>query len=245
MKRATPLVVLRSAIFALVFGVGTLVFTPIALLTFPLPSMMRNRIIALWAFSMVFAARFICGIRWEVRGKRYLPRIPTVILAKHQSAWETMAFQLLFPAPVFVVKRSLLLIPFFGWGLAMTSPIAIDREAGRDALKQLVAQGRNRIRKGFWVVVFPEGTRMAPGERGRYRLGGAQLAVKTARPVLPVAHNAGELWSRRAFLKFPGKIIVSIGPLIETTNRSATEVTREAESWIEAEMARLALPAET
>jgi 1-acyl-sn-glycerol-3-phosphate acyltransferase len=165
-----------------------------------------------------------------------------VVLSKHQSAWETLAFQVIFPPQVYVIKRELLWIPFFGWGLAMLSPIAIDRSAGMRAVKQMLMQGKDRLKQGFWVIVYPEGTRTLPGARGSYQIGGAAIAAYAGAPVLPVAHNAGRCWGRKAFLKYPGLITVSIGPAIESRGVKADALTRQAEDWIETEMARLDRP---
>jgi 1-acyl-sn-glycerol-3-phosphate acyltransferase len=165
--------------------------------------------------------------------------VPFIVLSKHQSAWETLAFQVIFPRQVWVVKRELLWIPFFGWGLAMLSPIAIDRGAGRRALSQLLEQGRERLARRYCIVIFPEGTRVAPGNRGQYRAGGAWLAVKTATPVLPVAHNAGELWPRHALVKRPGLITVSIGAPIDPRNLTPDELNQRVEEWIEGEVRRI------
>jgi len=181
----------------------------------------------------------VLGIRYVVRGRENLPAGPAVVLAKHQSAWETVAFLMLFPPISPVIKQELLKIPFFGWGFRMINPIAIDRSAGREALKQIVVQGGEKLRHGFWVLVFPEGTRVAPGEKGRYGAGGARLAVDAGAPVVPVAHNAGEVWPRNAFVKRPGTVTVSIGPVIDSRDKSAAELTREVEAWIEDEMTRL------
>ncbi|HSO06851.1 MAG TPA: lysophospholipid acyltransferase family protein, partial [Pelomicrobium sp.] len=156
-----------------------------------------------------------------------------------QSAWETLAFQEIFPPQVWVLKKSLLWIPFLGWGLGMMSPIAIDRKRTREAMKHTVELGRRRLDYGFWVVIFPEGTRVRPGERGRYRSGGAVLAVETGAPVVPVAHNAGRVWPKNSFVKHPGTVTVSIGPPIATPGRDAADVIREVEDWIETEMARI------
>ena len=228
---------------SLLFMLGMVVFTPvyavIAILTFPLPAMLRYRIISGWAHITLWWLRLSCGIRHRVSGIEHIPATPTIILAKHQSAWETIAFQLIFPPQVWVLKRELLWIPFFGWGLAMTSPIAINRSSGREALKQLVAQGRDRLQQGFWVVVFPEGTRIAPGEKGKYHIGGAWLATHTQTTVIPVAHNAGEFWGKNSFLKKPGVIDVRIGPAIETAGMKPEELNRRVEAWIEQEMPRL------
>ncbi len=230
---------LRSTLFALVLSVTTPVFSLLALFTFPFKPVTRYRIISLWARLTIFLARIICGLDYRVIGAENIPDRPTVVLSKHQSAWETIAFQCIFPPQVWVLKRELLRVPFFGWGLAMTSPIAIDRGAGKEALKQLVEQGRDRLARGFWVVVFPEGTRMKPGSRGKYAIGGAWLAVQAGVPALPVAHNAGEFWGKNAFLKYPGTITVSIGKPIETAGMKASELNRRVEDWIEAEMQRI------
>ena len=233
------LVALRSALFAAFQLVITPVFAVIALLTFPLPPLARYRIITLWTHCMIWAARAICGIRYRVVGAENIPQQPCIILAKHQSAWETLAFQLIFPPQVWVLKRELLRVPFFGWGLAMLSPIAIDRSSRREALQQLVEQGRQRLDAGFCIVIFPEGTRIPPGQRGKYRPGGARLAVQTGTPVLPVAHNAGRCWGRNAFLKRPGIVTVSIGAPIDPAGIDAETLIGRVEQWIEDEMLRL------
>ncbi|MEW6313022.1 MAG: lysophospholipid acyltransferase family protein [Pseudomonadota bacterium] len=229
----------RSTLFALLLLILTPPYSAIALLTFPLPAMARYRVISFWSRIVVFLARVVCGIRYRVVGAEHIPRTPCIVLAKHQSAWETLAFQTIFPPQVWVLKRELLRIPFFGWGLAMMSPIAINRSAGREALRQLLEQGRDRLAQGFWVVIFPEGTRKAPGERGKYQIGGAWLAAHAGATVLPVAHNAGELWKRHAFIKYPGTITVSIGAPIDGAGMKAEEVNARAENWIEEEMRRI------
>jgi 1-acyl-sn-glycerol-3-phosphate acyltransferase len=174
-----------------------------------------------------------------VKGLERLPQRPSIVLGKHQSAWETLAFQVFLPPQVWVLRRSLLRVPFFGWGLAMASPIAIDRGAGMQALKQTLEQGRDRLARGFWIIIFPEGTRVAPGQRAKYQVGGAWLAAKTGAPVVPIAHNAGRLWRRNAFLKFPGVITVSIGEPIDPAGLKPEELNRRVEDWIESEVARL------
>jgi 1-acyl-sn-glycerol-3-phosphate acyltransferase len=232
-------VLLRSALFALFQLVVTPFYALIALATFPLAPLARYRVISGWARLMVAAARLVCGIRYRVIGAENIPAEPCIILAKHQSAWETLAFQVILPPHVWVLKRELLRVPFFGWGLAMLSPIAIDRASGTRALKQTLEQGRERLHCGFSVMIFPEGTRIAPGARGRYHPGGAWLAIKTGVPVLPVAHNAGECWRRNAFLKYPGLITVSIGAPIPPRGLEAEELIAQVENWIEREMRQL------
>jgi 1-acyl-sn-glycerol-3-phosphate acyltransferase len=231
-------VAIRSSLFAAFQLLITPVFAVIALLTFPLPPLARYRVITLWTRCVIWASRAICGIRYRVVGADNIPSEPCIILAKHQSAWETMGFQLIFPPQVWVLKRELLRVPFFGWGLAMLSPIAIDRSSRRQALQQLVDQGRQRLAAGFYIVIFPEGTRIAPGQRGKYRAGGARLAVQTGTPVLPVAHNAGLRWGKNAFLKYPGLVTVSIGPLMHP-DEDAESLARRVEDWIENEMPHL------
>ena len=224
---------LRSALFALALAIVTPPYALAALLTFPLPRRVRYRIISGWSFVVVHAARWLCGIRWRVEGREHLPNRPSVILAKHQSAWETLAFQLIFPPQVLLLKRELLWIPFFGWGLALMSPIAIDRVRGPSALRRLARKGRERLAQGFWVVVFPEGTRVRPGERRKFQIGGAWLAAHSGAPVVPVAHNAGQCWPRNAFLKRPGTVTVRIGPAIPTEGREPGVINALAEEWIE------------
>src|SRR5690349_11186939 len=211
----TPGVVLRSTLFALFQLAITPPYAVVALLTFPCPPLTRYRVISAWARIMVAAVEVLCGIRYRVIGAERLPPPPYIVLAKHQSAWETLAFQVIFPPQVWVIKRELLWVPFFGWGLAMLKPIAIDRMGGAKALRQTLEQGRDRLARGFSIVIFPEGTRTAPGVRGRYHPGGAWLAMKTGARVLPVAHDAGTCWPRNAWVKYPGVVTVSIGAPIE------------------------------
>ncbi len=230
---------LRSLIFLLLQGLLTPIFSTLALLTFPFPPLTRYRFISSYARTMIWLLRVVCGIRHEVRGIENIPKEPCVVLCKHQSAWETLALQQIFPPQAWVLKRELLRLPFFGWGLAMSSPIAIERSDGKGAIKQLLAQGKERLAQGFCVVVFPEGTRVPFGKRGKYKIGGALLAASSGAPVVPVAHNAGRLWGRKAFSKHPGLITMSIGKPIETKGRKAEEINAEVEAWIENEIQRL------
>jgi 1-acyl-sn-glycerol-3-phosphate acyltransferase len=233
------LLFLRSCLFLLFQSVTTVVFAIIALLTFPFSRLTRYRIITTWSRLMTRAATQICGVRYRVIGAENIPANPCVILSKHQSAWETMAWQTIFPPQVWVMKRELLWIPFFGWGLAMLSPIAINRGSGSKALRQMAEQGRERLDAGFYIVIFPEGTRVAPGRRGAYHPGGAWLTVKTGALALPVAHNAGECWRKNAFIKRPGLITVSIGSPVSPEGLSAAQLNQRIEDWIESEMPKL------
>ncbi len=223
----------RSVLFALALIIVTPPYALIALASAPLPRMMRYRIISGWSRLIVLLARAILGIEWRVEGRENLPSRPAVILAKHQSAWETLAFQHIFPPQVHVLKRELLWIPFFGWGLALMSPIAIDRRRGVAALRSIARRGQKRLEQGFWVVVFPEGTRVAPGESRDYQPGGAWLAAASGAPVVPVAHNAGLFWPRNAFLKRPGTVTIRIGPSIDSRERDPLTINAMAKEWIE------------
>ncbi len=235
------MVVLRSTLFALFQIAATFVFSFIALATFPFAFATRYRIITAWSRLVMRAVERICGIRYRVLGAERLPAPPFIVLSKHQSAWETIAFQEIFPLQVWVVKRELLWLPFFGWGLAMLAPIAIDRGSGVRSLRQLLEHGRDRLARKLCIVIFPEGTRVAPGARREYQVGGAWLASKTAAPVVPVALNSGEVWPRNAFLKYPGTITVSIGPAIDPKGLAPEDINHRVEEWIEAEAQRISL----
>lgn len=233
------LIALRSLLFNAVMWLSVPLFVSVALLTFPFPFQYRYRFITLWGRFHTWLAKVLCGLQYRVEGREHIPKGAAILLAKHQSAWETIAFQEIFPPQVWVLKRELMWVPFFGWGLALLKPIAIDRGAGRQAVEQIIAQGRERLDAGIWVTIFPEGTRVAPGHKRRYGIGGAALAAATGYPVVPVAHNAGHYWPRRGFLKNPGTIQVVIGPLIQTHGKTAEEINRQVEQWIETRMAEL------
>ena len=233
------MIVARSLVFFLVQSALTIVWSLLSLLTFPFSPLTRYRFITVWSRMVIWLARTLCGIDYEVRGLENLPEQPGIILAKHQSAWETLAFQVFLPPQVWVIKRELLWVPFFGWGLAMMSPIAIDRSSGMKALRQTLEQGRERLARGFWIIVFPEGHRFPPGDKGPYHVGGAWLAVQTGAPAVPVALNSGYAWPRNSFLKYPGKITVSIGPPIHPAGMKADALNKAVEDWIETEVPRL------
>ena len=230
---------LRSALFFAGMCAAVLLYWPVAVLAWPLPAATRSRVIGLWADFVLWWLKTTCGLGHRVRGLENLPDQPCVALCKHQSAWETIAMQTILPSQAWALKRELLWMPFFGWALAASRPIAINRSEPRKALDQLIRQGRERLAEGRWVVIFPEGTRMPPGTMGKFNPGGAMLAVKAGVPVVPVAHNAGSFWRRREFLKHPGTIDVRIGPAIQTRGRGVREVNAEAASWIESAMTEL------
>jgi 1-acyl-sn-glycerol-3-phosphate acyltransferase len=230
---------LRTAFFMLLVGLWTIPFGVLVTLAIIFPMPTRYRIIALWRSGFMALCHYVLGIRYRVLGRENMPAAPAVVMAKHQSAWETVALQEVFPPLVFVLKKELLRVPFFGWGLAAMKMISIDRAAAKDALKQVFDQGRERLSAGYWVVIFPEGTRVAPGETARYKPGGAHLAVRSGARVVPVAHNAGEFWRKDRFTIAPGLITVSIGPPIDPAGKTAAKINTLAAAWIETEMRRL------
>jgi 1-acyl-sn-glycerol-3-phosphate acyltransferase len=209
------------------------------MLCFPLPHRLRRLSAVPWVMFAIWLIKHLLGIDYRLLGRENLPDRPAVILSKHQSAWETVVLQEIFPLALFVWKKELRYLPFFGWALAVTPMISVDRGAGKEALRDLVAQGRLRLGQGYPVIIFPEGTRVASGHKKRYKIGGAYLASGAGAPVVPVALNSGEFWSRQAFLKYPGTVTVSIGPAIDPTGLTAEEVNARAEAWIEGEMRRI------
>ena len=233
---------LRATLFYLGMLLLTPIFATLAILLFPINNVTRSRITSGWAFSTMWWLSLTCGVRFKVRGLENIPKTPSIVLAKHQSAWETIALQTIFPPQIWVMKRELLLIPFLGWAFIALAAIPINRGAGRDALRQLVAHGKDRLARGLWVVIFPEGTRINLGERGKYHIGGAWLATHTGTQVVPVAHNAGYFWRKNAFIKTPGTITVSIGAPIQSVGLKPDVLNKMVEDWIEAEILTLYHP---
>jgi len=235
------MVYLRSVLFYLGMMVITLVhnlFIPFLYLL-PLNHFQRYAYLVQWSRLVMIWLRVSCGLSYRVIGKENIPDGPAIILAKHQSAWETIALQQVFPPQTWVLKRELLNIPVFGWSLRTTKPVAINRGSAKEALRQVLEQGTARLKEGLWLVIFPEGTRTLPGVRGRYAIGGAMLAERSGYPVVPVAHNAGEFWKANGFLKYPGVITVVIGPVIDPTNHKASDINRQVEEWIENTMTQI------
>ena len=233
------MIYLRSILYNVVLWLSVLVYVPLAVLSFPLPILARNRFIAQWARFQLWLLRHLCRLDYQIEGGGNLPPGPAIVFSKHQSAWETLAYQVILPPFTWVLKRELLWIPVFGWGLAMLRPIAINRGTGRRAAEQVVKQGIDRLAAGLWVLIFPEGTRLPPRTRRKYKQGGAILAAASGYPVVPIAHNAGSFWPRHGFVKRPGVVRVAIGPVIESRGRSAAEITKLCEDWIEGTMAKL------
>jgi len=236
------MVAFRSALYLAMLIAYTPFHWVACALAAPLPRLTRWRVVAAWPQLATWLARPLLGTDYEVIGRAHIPREPCVILSKHQSAWETIAYSSIFPPHVYVIKRELRWIPFLGWGLALMSPIAIDRADRKRAMQRLIELGAERLRQGFSIMVYPEGTRVGVGRRGVYKLGGAVIAVNTGARVLPVAHNAGLVWPRNSFLKYPGKVTVVIGPPIDSAGLTPEQLMRRVEEWIETEMERLTPP---
>jgi len=233
------MLLLRSLVFVFLHVLTAIVFSLLGVLLLPLPFKWRYMAVSRWAVLNLWLLDKICGVRYEVEGRENISDQASVILCKHQSSWETLALQAVFPPQVWVLKRELLWIPFFGWGLASLKPIAIDRAAGRQALNQIIEQGKKRLSAGYWVVVFPEGTRIPSGQMGRFGVGGAKLAVESGVSVTPVAHDAGKAWPRHGFIKYPSVIKLVIGPVISSQNKTAAELNQIVHQWMASQMLAL------
>ncbi|MFT3779003.1 MAG: lysophospholipid acyltransferase family protein [Ottowia sp.] len=235
---------IRSVLHMLWMVVTVIPWATVVVLISPFVSRERlYRVCRGWLATAVKGGEVILGIRNRVTGWENLPtgqHDPVVLLAKHQSTWETFCFPVLMPHPVaYVFKREILYVPFFGWAIGLLDMIHIDRSQGTAAFRKLLQQGRRLTGKGVWVTMFPEGTRIPRGEKGVYRNGGARLAIDSGVPVVPVAVTSARCWPRKAFVKRPGVVHFSIGPPIPSVGRRPDDLTREVEAWIEAEMLRL------
>ncbi|MBE9567686.1 MAG: 1-acyl-sn-glycerol-3-phosphate acyltransferase [Proteobacteria bacterium] len=228
-----PVLFVRSVLFWAGFLINTVFFGLAIVLLFFTSPRFRLKVARLWAKVNIALLKIFCGLTFEVSGQEHLDRENAIILCKHQSTWETLVLHSFTPYVHWVFKRELMLIPVFGWALALTDPIAINRGAGRSAINQLIKKGTKKLKAGEWLILFPEGTRTAPGKTRKYKIGGALLASKSGYPVIPIAHNAGEFWPKHSFIKWPGKITVVIGPAIESKDRSADEINAEVFEWIE------------
>jgi 1-acyl-sn-glycerol-3-phosphate acyltransferase len=225
---------IRSLLFSIIIVITPIFWFFVILMSFPFPLRVRYGLVILWANAMVWTLKVICKIDYKIEGAENIdPKHNAVVLCKHQSTLETLMMPGLLNGPAIIMKREILRLPFFGWGAALTAPIWINRGDTRSAMQQINDQGTYWLKKGRFVLIFPEGTRVPYGEVGKYRLGGARLAVSAGYPVIPIAHNAGKFWPRRKFIKQPGTMHMIIGKPIETKNRKPEEVMEEVKSWIE------------
>lgn len=228
---------IRSLLFNIVGWVSIFLFACVLILTFWAPHRFHWWLCVTWCRFASWSVDRICGLRVEIEGRENIPDEPCLIMLKHTSTFETFWHVTLFPQTVWVVKRELLWIPFIGWAIYLAlDPIAINRNSGRSAIKQVIEQGKEKLARGIWVSVFPEGTRMPPGETRKYGSSGAALAREAGVKILPVAHNAGDLWQRRSFTKRPGTITVRIGPLIDPAGLPPKETNVLVQTWIETQM---------
>lgn len=228
---------LRSLLFALVTLIITPIWACVCFLAAPLPYNQRYFITSRWNVFVIWLAKVLCGIRYQIKGYENLPDSPAILLSKHQSAWETIFLLCKMSRPlVFVFKKELIYVPFFGWALGLLRMIPIDRNKGKDAFAHVVTQGRKRLADGQWIIMFPEGTRIPVGQQGKYKGGGARLAVETNTVVVPIAQNAGECWPKNSFIKKPGLVTVSIGKPISPEGLTPVELMQQVENWIESEM---------
>ena len=229
----------RSLLFMLILLVVTPPYTLLVILCRPLPHRMRRQTVVPWVNFVIWLVKHVLGIPYRLLGAENIPARTPIVLAKHQSAWETLMLQEVFKDTVFVWRKEIKYLPFFGWALASIPMIETDRSVSKSSLKRLVDQGRDRLANGYTVIIFPEGTRSRPGSKNRYKVGGAHLGVETGAPILPVALNSGEFWGRNALFKRCGTVTVSIGPAIDPAGLTAGEITDRAEAWIETEMRRI------
>jgi 1-acyl-sn-glycerol-3-phosphate acyltransferase len=235
------MIMLRSILFFVFLLVMTPFYALACFTVFPFMSAAkRYDFVRGWNVTVLAVAKVLCDIKYEIKGMEHMTAMldqPVILLSKHQSAWETIAFMAIFPKQLcYVFKRELLFVPFFGWALGMLRMIHIDRSKSSAASNSIARQGKERLAQGCWIIIHPEGTRTPVGKHLTYRKGGARLAVATGASVIPIAHNAGHVWPRNSFLKFPGTVTVSIGEAISTVGKTADEVHKEMENWIEFEM---------
>ena len=228
---------LRSLVFTIIMALATVVWSFVCMLVAPLPYNKRYWVTSRWNVFVIWLAKVVCGIHYEFKGYENFPDGPAVILSKHQSAWETIFLLANLPRPlVFVFKKEILYIPFFGWGIALLRMIPIDRKQGKNAFRMVVAHGKRRLKDGQWIIMFPEGTRIPVGQAGKYKSGGTRLAIETGAPVVPIALNSGECWPKNSFIKYPGKITVSVGKPIPSEGQTPDSMMEQVEQWIESEM---------
>lgn len=237
------MILFRSILYYVFLTVSVAAFgIPLALAGWIMPLSWRQSIASAWGLVNLAAQKAICGLGYVVSGEEHLSITPAIVMSKHQSAWETIALRALVDSnQAWVLKRELMWLPVFGWALAILGSIAIDRKAGKKAARQVVEQGKNLLSQGCTVIIFPEGTRTAPGLRKKYGIGGGLLAEKTQVPVIPIAHNAGVFWRRRGIRKYPGTIQVVVGEPMEVNGLSAAQITRNVETWIESVQNKLPL----
>ena len=228
---------LRSAVFVSFGFLSAFGVSVVLILMFWAPRDWRQRVLVAFCSMLLRAGDLMCGLKVVIEGKENLPDTPSVLMIKHTSTLETYGHVPMFPRTAWVVKRELIWTPVVGWAIALVlNPIAINRGRGRSAVRQVIEQGKERLASGTWVTVFPEGTRVQPGESRKYGVSGAALAHEAGAPIVPVAHNAGDFWRRREFVKRPGTVRFVIGPPIDASTQSPKETNLMVQDWIESKM---------
>ena len=238
---------IRSLAFYVSLAASLIVMTVVLIATMPFADIewRYNSVCRRWARYILWSLKFFCGVTLRNEGMENMPKDePVVVLCKHQSAWDPFWLGAYLERPAcFLYKRSLHLIPFLGWALWSMDMLAVDRQNGRSAFEDFMQKGPKFIKKGWWICLFPEGTRVPIGHRVKYKTGGARFACSQSIPVLPIAHNAGVVWPKNSFIKYPGEVIVRVGPVIETAGRDPRDVTEDASEWIEAQVEQMCGPA--
>ena len=227
---------LRSLLFTTFLFVSTFLYALAVLALAWMPAEKLYGVARSWSCVQMWVLEKLCGLSYSVEGREHIPPGAHVSMWKHSSAWETIAQASIFPPQAWVLKRELMWIPMVGWAVRCLKPIAINRKAGATAVNQVVEQGKQRLAAGMWILIFPEGTRVAPGESRKYGISGALLASRAACKIVPVAHNAGSYWPRRGWVKRPGVIRVRIGPAIDAAGRDPRELNELVRAWIEAQI---------
>lgn len=233
---------LRAVLYQIAFLLSVIILGSLVILLFFTTVDFRLRIIKHWSSLNLWLLKSICRLDFIIEGEEYITNQNAIVLCKHQSMWETIALNSIIPLGRWVFKRELLFIPFFGGALALTNPVFINRATAWKSAVQIVRKGTSILQKGKWIIIFPEGTRAMPGAELKYKIGGALLSEKSGYPILPIAHNAGEFWPKHSFIKWPGTITVSIGPMISPDNKNAREILKEAHKWIETKSQQISEP---
>ena len=234
--------VIRSALYWVWLIVNTLFMTLPVFLTGFFSRKLSFKLAQVWCRLNLLGLKLICNLSCKTDGEENIPDHACIVMSKHQSTLETFHLSIMFPQFVFVAKRSLTMIPIFGWALLLLKFILIDRKSGKTAIAQMVEQSRDRIANDVNVIIFPEGTRMPVNAPPNYRMGGAVVASKIGADILPVAHNAGEFWPRLGFIKWPGEVTISIGPVIRPHGKKPDDILRETQQWIEGRMKEITVP---
>lgn len=224
--------ILRATLFYFGFVISTLLYAIPCVLVRILPYRWCFAFVSSWCTFNVHWLRITCGIQYKITGLENIPSQACVIMSNHQSTWETLAYPSIFPMLTWVIKKELLYIPFFGWGIASIQPIALDRKQGKKSIRQLISDGKSKLGLGRFLLIFPEGTRIPYGETRPLKAGGFVLAKQANVSILPVAHDAGRLWPRNGFLKNPGTIHVHIGQAMTTDAHSAEELRDQYSQWL-------------